>query len=499
MKKPSVLPGPFRRFQWRLTLSYTLVTVAALVVVELALFALLLVLLNTDFLTQEIVSTVEDGFVPQASNYLDSTPPDLEGLNTWLQSAADDSIAADSQGRRFTRGLSIQIDQDFQLYVVDPGGQLLAQAQRGHSPASLAESFDVTAVPHLEPLLTAALAGESIIERLYTTTPDGTLVMALPIEGQTGELMGALVVTTPIPAFNLQTLGSIAVLVLISVIPFTLAAGLIGAVFGFLTSRGLTRRLESLSNSADAWSRGDFSVMAIDRSADELGQLSHRLNLMAEQLQNLMQSHQELAGIQERNRLARELHDSVKQQVFATTMQVGTAQALLPDDPEAAAEHLAEAEKLSRQSQEELAMLIQELRPAALERDGLAEALETYATDWSRQSGIEAWVRVQGKRPLPLAVEQALFRVTQEALSNVARHSGASLVNVTLTYEDVGVSLTLNDDGHGFDPSQAVDQGYGLQSMRERVEGLGGRLQIDSEPDSGAKVVAKIPVNIEEL
>ncbi len=499
MKKPGGLPGPFRRLQWRLTLSYTLVTVAALIVVELALVSLLLILLNTDFFTQEIVTAVEDSFVPQASNYLESVPPDLEGLNTWLQSTEGDSITSDSQGRRFARGLSIQFDQNFQLYVVGSGGRLLAQAQRGHSPASLAEPFDATAVPHLEPLLTAALAGESDVERLYTTTPDGTLVMALPIEGQTGELMGAFVVTTPIPAFNLQTLGSIAVLVLISVIPITLAAGLIGAVFGFLTSRGLTRRLESLSNSADAWSRGDFSVMATDTSADELGQLSQRLNLMAEQLQNLLQSHQELAGIQERNRLARELHDSVKQQVFATTMQVGTAQALLPDDPDAAAQHLDEAEKLSRQSQEELAMLIQELRPAALERDGLAEALENYATDWSRQSGIEAHVQVQGKRPLSLAIEQALFRVAQEALSNVIRHSRASLVTVTLTYEDVDVTLAIVDDGQGFDPSLTSDKGYGLQSMRERIDGLGGRLQIDSEPGKGTRVVARIPLSIEEL
>lgn len=495
MKKPGSLPSPFRRLQWRLTLSYTLVTVAALVVVELALFALLLILLNADFFTQEIVATVQNSFVPQASTYLEATPPDLEGLNSWLQSTADDSITTDSQGRRFTRGLSIQIDQDFQLIVVGAGGRLLAQAQRGHSPASSGALFDATSVPHLESLLTAALEGESNVERLYTVTPDSTLVMALPIRSQTDELLGAFVVTTPIPAFNLQTLRSIAVLVLISVIPITLAAGLIGAVFGFLTSRGLTRRLESISNSADAWSHGDFSVMAPDESADELGQLSRRLNQMAEQLQNLLQSHQELAGIQERNRLVRELHDSVKQQVFATTMQVGTAQALLPDDPEAAAQHLAEAEKLSRQSQEELAILIQELRPAALERDGLAEALETYTIDWSRQSGIEARVSAQGRQPLPLSVEQALFRVAQEALSNVARHSRASLVTVTLNYEDAGVSLTIADDGQGFDASQTKEEGYGLQSMRERVEGLGGRLQIDSDPGGGAKVVAEVPAS----
>lgn len=495
MKKPGGLPGPFRRLQWRLTLSYTLVTVAALVVVELVLFAVLLALLNTDFLAQEIVGAVKDGFVPQASIYLQRSPPDIEGLNIWLESAASDSITSDSQGRRFTQGLSIQFDQNYRFYVVGPDGQLLAQAVKGHQPALLGEPFDASAAPHLEPLLAAALSGQSAAESLYLTTPDGTLVLALPIESRTGELLGAFALTTPVPAFNLQTLGSIALLILISVIPFTLAAGLIGAVFGFITSRGLTRRLESLSRSADAWSRGDFSVMAVDTSADELGQLSHRLNLMAEQLQNLLQSHQELAGIQERNRLARELHDSVKQQVFATTMQVGAAQALLPDDPEGARLHLAEAEKLSRQSQEELALLIQELRPAALERDGLSEALENYTADWSRQSGIKAEVQVQGERSLTLTLEQALFRVVQEALSNVARHSEASNVTVTLNYEGVDVTLAIIDDGRGFDSSLNMGEGYGLQSMGERVESLGGRLQVDSQPGHGTKVVVQIPNN----
>lgn len=499
MKKPGGLPGPFRRLQWRLTLSYTLVTVSALVVVELVLFVLLLALLNTDFLAQEIVAAVKDGFVPQASIYLQRSPPDIEGLNIWLQSAASDSITSDGQGRRFTQGLSIQFDQNYQFYVVDPDGQLLAQALEGHQPALLGESFDASAVPHLEPLLTAALSGQSAVESLYLTTPDGTLVLALPIESRTSELLGVFVLTTPVPAFNLQTLGSIALLILISVIPFTLAAGLIGAIFGFITSRGLTRRLESLSHSADAWSRGDFSVMAVDTSADELGQLSRRLNLMAEQLQNLLQSHQELAGIQERNRLARELHDSVKQQVFATTMQVGAAQALLPDDPEGARLHLAEAEKLSRQSQEELALLIQELRPAALEQDGLPEALKNYTADWSRQSGIKAEVQVQGKRRLTLRVEQALFRVAQEALSNVARHSEATNVTVTLSYENVDVILTIIDDGRGFDTSPGTRGGYGLQSMRERVETLGGRLQVNSQPGKGTKVVVQIPVINGEL
>ena len=126
MKKSAVLPHPFRRLRWRLTFSYTLVTVAALVVVELALLSLLLILLNSEFLSEEFVKTIRDGYVPQASKYLESEPPDIDGLDTWLQAQVNDSVATNEGGRRITQGFSINFDQDFQIIVVDEDGNLLA-------------------------------------------------------------------------------------------------------------------------------------------------------------------------------------------------------------------------------------------------------------------------------------------------------------------------------------------------------------------------------------
>jgi NarL family two-component system sensor histidine kinase LiaS len=493
MKKPVVSTGPFRRLQWRLTLSYTLVTVGALVVVELVILGLLLLVINSDFLIGEIVSSIRSDVVPQTATYLDRTPPDITGLNSWLSFVVDDSVTTESGSRRITRGLSIQFDQNYQLFVIDSEGTLLAQASDGHIPGTLGSPFDAQNVPGLGPLLSAVDAGVEDIERLYTTTPDGNLVMALPIVNLEGDPLGIVVVTMILPAFNLRTLGSIALLVTISVIPITLAAGLIGAVFGFLTARGLTHRIESLSTTADAWSRGDFSVTATDRSVDELGQLSQRLNLMAEQLQNLLDRQQEMAGIEERNRIARELHDSVKQQVFATTMQVGAARSLLPDDTDAAMRHLVEAEKLSLQSQEELAMLIQELRPAPLDSESLPKALERYTNDWSRQTGVSTNLQMRGERPLAQAIEQTIFRVTQEALANVARHSAAEDVNIELTYTPESVKLSVIDNGQGFDPVENETHGYGLKSMQERVDRLGGQLGIESAPGKGTKILLEIP------
>ena len=235
-----------------------------------------------------------------------------------------------------------------------------------------------------------------------------------------------------------------------------------------------------------------------DPSADEIGRLGRRLNQMAEQLQNLLQTREALATVEERNRIARDLHDSVKQQVFATAMQVGAARSLLESDPEAAASHLAQAEALVRQAQLELSGLIAELRPAALDDRGLGPALAGYARSWSQQTGIPAEIAVRGARRLPLPVEQSLFRVAQEALANVARHSGAAAVEVRLRYGEEAVTLVVADDGVGFDTSADGAAGpmaeFGLRSMRERMEGLGGTLTIESAPGRGTRLEAVAPV-----
>jgi NarL family two-component system sensor histidine kinase LiaS len=213
---------------------------------------------------------------------------------------------------------------------------------------------------------------------------------------------------------------------------------------------------------------------------------------MAEQLQNLLQTRQELATLEERNRLARELHDSVKQQVFATAMQVGAARALLDQHPEASKENLAQAEQLVRQAQQELTTLIRELRPAALEGKGLATALRDCVADWSRQNQIPAEVRVRGERPLPLRLEQALFRVAQEALTNIARHSQATAVELDLVWRQNQVILAIADDGQGFNVLAKDGKGLGLHSMRERIEALGGHLEVKSKTGAGTQVIAQV-------
>jgi two-component system, NarL family, sensor histidine kinase LiaS len=149
---------------------------------------------------------------------------------------------------------------------------------------------------------------------------------------------------------------------------------------------------------------------------------------------------------------------------------------------------------LVRQAQKELNVLIQEMRPAALEGKGLATALREYVVRWSEGAEIRADIRIQGERRVPLEVEQALFRVAQEALANVARHSGAGHAEVDLTYAADSINLRVADDGRGFDPSRNPGGGFGLQSMRERLVRLGGHVNVESAPGKGTRVECFCPI-----
>jgi NarL family two-component system sensor histidine kinase LiaS len=254
------------------------------------------------------------------------------------------------------------------------------------------------------------------------------------------------------------------------------------------------QRLDQLAEASLAWSEGDFTVRVDDPSGDELGQLAQRLNEMSQQLQGLLETRRELAVVEERNRLARDLHDSAKQQAFAAAAQISAARKLLSDNPEAAETHIKEAERLTLALRQELTSLIQQLRPAALEGKGLAAALSEYSREWSRQNGISAEVRVQRQRSLPLEIEQTVFRIVQEALANIARHSKAKQVEIELIYTRDSVSCSINDDGVGFDPKTG-EKGFGLRSMSERAEGLGGNLMIKSDQGEGTSISVNFPIN----
>ena len=217
---------------------------------------------------------------------------------------------------------------------------------------------------------------------------------------------------------------------------------------------------------------------------------SERNQRLVDELRETQQKLQDLAVVEERNRLARDLHDSVKQQVFAISMQLSAARtALSQNDP--AFSSVAEAERLAQQAGTELTALINALRPAALESKSFTTAIREQVEEFSRRNKIEAETRIDPAVALDSPTEQALFRVIQEALANVARHSGASRVVVSLQPEEGRVVLTVADNGIGFDRDHSR-KGIGLDSMKERLEAVDGVLEVTSENSKGTRLTATV-------
>ena len=261
---------------------------------------------------------------------------------------------------------------------------------------------------------------------------------------------------------------------------FLFVAAIIGTLTGILISLSLTRRLRQITRAAIIWSTGDFSATIRDATQDEVGRLARDLNAMAGQVSSLLAAREQLAVVEERNRLARDLHDTVKQHVFANALLVRAARTLYPRDSVAAQQYLVEAEALASQTQQELINLISALRPPALADRGVVEVLREHAAEWSQHTGISTDVLVEGERETPLDVEDTLFRIAQEALTNVSRHSNAKTVVIQVSWGPERVLLAVQDDGIGFDSTTLPPNSLGLTSMRERAEALGGLFALES-------------------
>jgi PAS domain S-box-containing protein len=206
---------------------------------------------------------------------------------------------------------------------------------------------------------------------------------------------------------------------------------------------------------------------------------------------DLRQQAAELAASAERAHLARELHDSVTQALFSMTLQTRSAELLLAKDPPAAAEKLVALRDLQRDALAEMRSLIFELRPGGLEQQGLVRALRTHAAAVQGRIGLPITVETELADPderLPLELEEALYRIAQEAIHNVVRHAGASHVRVSLLRAGDRVHLTVADDGAGFDPSRVPRGHLGLDGMRARAEKVGGRFFVTSRPGHGTMI-----------
>ena len=284
---------------------------------------------------------------------------------------------------------------------------------------------------------------------------------------------------------------------------WVLVSGAVAGAFGLYMGQLSKAALRPISHAAAIWKAGGLRYRIPHETGDELGDLATSLNALADHheaevraLTRLVDERAKLsrdaaraAVLEERQRLARELHDAVSQAVFSIVMMSAAARRLLPDHPEKAAHELEEVSRTAQIAQREMRALLLELRPIELSGRPLSEGLRVFLDEVASRHGVdtryEAPPTLEGAAPLPPAVEDGLFRIAQEGVANAVRHAHPSLVRVELEIlpELRRVRLMIADDGQGFDPEKPAPDGhYGLGSIQERCAEMGGRLRIESRP-----------------
>ncbi|MFE2219580.1 GAF domain-containing sensor histidine kinase [Streptomyces canus] len=209
----------------------------------------------------------------------------------------------------------------------------------------------------------------------------------------------------------------------------------------------------------------------------------------------LYERSRELTIAEERSRLAHELHDAVSQKLFSLRLTAQAAAALVDRDPSRAKDEMQQVATLAAEATDELRAAVVELRPAALDEDGLTATLRTHVQVLDRAHTARVTFAARSFRALPAAQEEAMLRVAQEALHNALRHSGAVHVDVTVDRRGGGAVLRVTDDGSGFDPQSIRRAGrhLGLVSMRDRTSGVGGTLTVESAPGKGTTIEMEVP------
>ncbi len=314
-----------------------------------------------------------------------------------------------------------------------------------------------------------------------------------------GTLIGAL--SAMLSAFLLNApaeAGALAVLV----------GAAAGGVLGFLLARSLKRDLTRIGIYAALLARGQYQAAEVlETGTGEVRFLARQLRQMAktwagqvDALQRLADDRarlaertEKLAVLEERQRLARELHDTVSQELFGLAMLVAATRSLVKESDTDVRARLHQAEEGARRAQATMRGLIRALRPVELGDKPLSAALQTLLADVRERQGIKTVLTVTGERAIPPGVEDALFRVAQEAVSNAVRHAHPTHIMVMLAAEEDGVSLSVEDDGIGF-KTDAVQDHVGFSTMRERTAEIGARLAIRGQPGHGALVSVRAPL-----
>jgi len=255
------------------------------------------------------------------------------------------------------------------------------------------------------------------------------------------------------------------------------------------------RPLETLIDQIEAIDPAEPTPLELRRSdpVEEIDRLASSFHGLLERIEDERRRSGQLAmraQEEERRRLARDLHDEVNQALTAILLRL---EALAQETPPERAPELIELKRLVNQAMEELLNLARQLRPSALDDHGLVAALETQLKRFSARTGVEARLDTGGDPDrVAEVVQTAIYRVAQEALTNITRHAGATIVELVVAQTNGEVELRVSDDGRGFDPT-ARGRGLGLVGMAERARLVGGELDVRSAPGGGTTITLRVP------
>lgn len=281
--------------------------------------------------------------------------------------------------------------------------------------------------------------------------------------------------------------------------------------YGFPLGRYFKKSLQEIAYAADHITRGNLEYRLKVEGKDELSQVGKQFNAMADRIEDQVTSLQALvnenhvlvqqaeyaASLEERRKLARDLHDAVSQQLFAVSMTMAALPRLIDQQPDRAKQHLQQVEEMIIQAQQELRGLIMHLRPVTLEGHSLAVGLEQLLEELRvKNPDLQIQWEIDPIDTLEDGIEDQLFRVAQEAISNVLRHSKALEFKLILRAKPERVYFKLEDNGIGFSLQESRKASYGLQTMRERIEKIGGSLDILTYPGKGTKIDIRVPIQL---
>ncbi|MFM1655270.1 histidine kinase [Brevibacillus sp. B_LB10_24] len=290
-----------------------------------------------------------------------------------------------------------------------------------------------------------------------------------------------------------------------------LTAAVVGIAGGYVIGNLLKKRLNTLRQATMNLERGLLSYRLPELGTDEIGEIGWQFNRIAEKWEDQVASLQRLSNhnaalgeqvrhaavVEERQRLARELHDAVSQQLFAIAMTTAAIKRMMEQNPQRAMQQIELVEEMAAAAQAEMRALLLHLRPATLQDRPLREAVTDLLEELTQKHPINITWELEEIEDLPSGIEDHLFRILQEALSNTLRHSQADKIEVKLFTLREQVRLRVSDNGIGFDPDDEKLTSYGLHSMRERVNEIGGSLDIISSTGTGTQIEVRIPLVME--